>query len=127
MCIRDSVGPVEIHRGTQPVDQAAPAPGMLARHYAPNTPIVLVTDPPAEPPGPRAGLLSLTRPGSTDGWARIEVLSETGDLVEATAGFFAALHRLDDAELEQIVAQGFPETGLGVALNNRLERAAAQA
>ena len=100
---------------------------MLARHYAPNTPIMLVADPPTEPPGPRAGLLSLTRPGSTDGWARIEVLSETGDLVEATAGFFAALHRLDDAELEQIVAQGFPETGLGVALNNRLERAAAQA
>lgn len=125
--LQEVVGPVEIHRGTQPVDQAAPAPGMLARHYAPNTPIVLVTDPPAEPPGPRAGLLSLTRPGSTDGWARIEVLSETGDLVEATAGFFAALHRLDDAELEQIVAHGFPETGLGVALNNRLERAAARA
>jgi L-threonylcarbamoyladenylate synthase len=123
--LQELVGTVEIHQGTLPVDQAAPAPGMLARHYAPITTVVLV-ERLAVPPGPGCGLLTLTRPDSPDGWSRIEVLSESGDLVEATAGFFAALHRLDDAGLERIVALRFPESGLGVALNDRLVRAASR-
>lgn len=123
--LQEVVGTIEVHQGTQPVDQAAPSPGMLARHYAPNTPVVLLNRL-SVPPGPGSGLLTLTRPDSPDGWAQIEVLSEAGDLVEAAAGFFAALHRLDDAGLEQIVALEFPETGLGVALNNRLVRAASR-
>jgi len=122
--LREVAGTVEIHRGTQPVDRAAPAPGMLARHYAPDTPLLLV-DTPQDPPPPGSGLLALTRPDSIDDWSHVETLSETGDLVEAAAGFFAALHRLDDAGLDRIVAVAFPETGLGLALNNRLMRAAA--
>ena len=122
--LQEVVGTVEIYEGTQPIDQAAAAPGMLARHYAPNTPLLLV-ETPHDPPPPGSGLLTFTPPDSIDGWSLVETLSETGNLVEATAGFFAALHRLDDAGLDQIVAVAFPETGLGRALNNRLGRAAA--
>ena len=119
--LQEVVGSVEVHHGVQPIDQAAPSPGLLARHYAPSTPLVLV-DSIDLAPAPRSGLLTLTRPDSPDDWSRVEVLSESDDLVEAAAGFFAALHRLDAAGLEQIVAVRFPETGLGVALNNRLQR-----
>jgi L-threonylcarbamoyladenylate synthase len=57
-------------------------------------------------------------------FARIEILSPTGDLREAAANFFAALRRLDAAGLSAIIACPFPETGLGRALNDRLRRAA---
>lgn len=75
-------------------------------------------------PHSRLGLLTLRAPTSSAGFARIETLSSTGDLREATANFFAALRRLDAAGLDLIVADLFPETGLGRALNDRLRRAA---
>ena len=47
-----------------------------------------------------------------------------GGFVEAAARFFQALHRLDQAGLDQILAIPFPDQGLGRALNDRLRRAA---
>ena len=124
--LEEVVGSVEVFEGAQPVDQAAPAPGMLARHYAPSTPVKLLAELPTTVP-PCSGLLVFSTPEITDGWAHLEVLSRDGDLVEATAGFFAALHRLDGHNLQQIIALPFPNHGLGAALNNRLNRAATQA
>ena len=60
----------------------------------------------------------------TASFAVVEVLSRTGSLTECAAGFFAALRRLDAADLDAIIALPFPEHGLGVALNDRLRRAA---
>ena len=54
----------------------------------------------------------------------MEVLSATGDLREAAANLFAALHRLDAMGLDAIVAGTLPDEGLGLALNDRLRRAA---
>jgi L-threonylcarbamoyladenylate synthase len=56
-------------------------------------------------------------------------LSETGDLTEAAARLFAALRRLD-AEgqargLARIAVMAVPSRGLGLAINDRLKRAAA--
>ena len=124
--LEEVVGSVEVFEGAQPVDQAAPAPGMLARHYAPSTPVKLLAELPTTVP-PCSGLLVFSTPEIPDGWAHLEVLSRDGDLVEATAGFFAALHRLDGHNLQQIIALPFPNHGLGAALNNRLNRAATQA
>lgn len=109
---------------TRAEDGPPRAPGMLSRHYSPRTPLVIV-----ERPGdgtPREGLLTLCPQPATIGYGRTEVLSETGDLAEAAANFFAALRRLDAAGLERIVAVPFPEEGLGRALNDRLRRAAAR-
>jgi L-threonylcarbamoyladenylate synthase len=106
------------------------APGMLTQHYAPLTPLVLRTRETATaaeslvPGRARKGLLAFRARDETGLFAHIEVLSPAGDLREAAANFFAALRRLDAAGLEQIVAELFPETGLGRALNDRLRRAA---
>ena len=52
-------------------------------------------------------------------------LSPAGDLVEAAAGLFAMLHKMDAIGAERIAVAPIPETGLGRAINDRLRRAAA--
>jgi L-threonylcarbamoyladenylate synthase len=114
------VGPVQ--RRTQA--SAAPlAPGQLAHHYAPQTPLVLKGQELPER-ALRRGLLSFTVPASAEDFVAVEVLSKTGDLREAAANLFAALHRLDAMHLDVIVAELVPEVDLGLAINDRLRRAA---
>ncbi|MBK8948844.1 MAG: hypothetical protein IPM68_08285, partial [Flavobacteriales bacterium] len=55
---------------------------------------------------------------------RCEVLSESGDLAEAARHLFAVLRELDGSDCAVIVAEEFPEEGLGRAINDRLRRAA---
>ncbi len=105
------------------------APGQLAQHYAPGTPLRLILaeeDAGTEPSrGRRIGWLGLHAPRGSHRFAAIEVLSETGDLREAATGLFAALRRLDEASLDEITACAAPAHGLGLAINDRLQRAAA--
>ena len=51
-------------------------------------------------------------------------LSPSGDLVEAAANLFAMLHAIDDGSTP-IAVSPIPDTGLGRAINDRLQRAAA--
>lgn len=98
----------------------APAsPGMLASHYAPSRPLRLNVR------SVRRGeaLLSFGKHG-LGGGAREENLSPGGDLREAAANLFAMLRTLDRPEYAAIAAMPIPETGLGVAVNDRLRRAA---
>lgn len=107
-----------------PSTAAQPSPGTLPQHYAPRTPLQLGPCDRDALAGRRVGLLCLTRPAETSSYAVVEVLSESGDLREAAANFFAALRRLDATGLDGIVAELFPDVGLGRALNDRLQRAA---
>jgi len=98
------------------------APGNLKSHYAPRTPLT-IADPSTPPPG-RIGLLAFTAP--VDGYAEVECLSPDGDLREAASRLFAAMRRLDNAGLDAIIAEPIPESGLGVAIMERLRKAAAR-
>lgn len=109
-------------------------PGQLPSHYAPTTPLLLFSNPDEfhPEPGKRYGLLSY-RGWDKDGyvnlhdWERVEVLSSgSGKLIEAAVRFFHLLRVLDEAGLDAIVAEPVAETGLGVAINERLRRAAAK-
>jgi len=112
-------------RGSSAQDPQRPvSPGMLEKHYAPNTPLRLVEDAGGLTADPHAGLLILQTPPHAAGWAAIEVLSERGDLRQAAANLFAALRRLDEAGVRRIEAVAVPEQGLGRAINDRLRRAA---
>ena len=53
-----------------------------------------------------------------------DTLSATGELTEAAAALFAALHRADASDKSGIAVAPIPETGLGVAINDRLRRTA---
>ena len=90
------------------------APGQLTSHYAPGAPVRLNAE------SARDGELFL-------GFGEMDCdlnLSPAGDLVEAAAALFDALHRLDAADRPIAVAP-IPEVGLGRAINDRLRRAAA--
>ena len=119
--IQALVGSVKIPVST--VSESPIAPGMLASHYAPRTPLKVVSEVPSSVASTRTGLLLLCKGTDLAQFAQVEELSPTGDLVCAAANFFQALHRLDSAGLEEIIAVRFPENGLGRALNDRLRRA----
>ena len=98
-------------------NDAAPAsPGMLTQHYAPQARVRLN----AAEKRPEELFLGF---GGTPG-ATLD-LSPSGDLVEAAANLFAHLHKLDEAGTDVIAVAPIPETGLGLAINDRLRRAAA--
>ncbi len=120
------IGPIEIGISTDhPADEPQTAPGMLPQHYAPRTRLVLSPGETRTANG-RWGLLARQHGPHESDFEACEILSPDGDLREAASNFFAALRRLDDLGLDGIVAETFPETGLGRALNDRLHRAAAR-
>lgn len=107
-------------------EEAAPrAPGMLSRHYAPKTPLVVTKDVVATAEayaGKRLGIISFS--GSILPQAVSEiVLSRTGSLKEAAANLYRSIHQMDNAAVDLIIAEEFPATGIGAALNDKLYRA----
>ena len=50
-------------------------------------------------------------------------LSESGDMIEATSKLYAYMHDLDNPEYDLILVDPIPNTGVGMALNDRLKRA----
>ena len=91
------------------------APGQLASHYAPAKPLRLDAII-AEPGEWLIGFGDV--PGD-------DSLSVCGDLIEAAARMFDALHEADASERPRIAIAPIPQAGLGVAINDRLKRAAA--
>ena len=106
-------------------DTAGPiAPGMLATHYAPRTRLRLN----ALRVAAGEALLAFG-PVPAEGAERAACvlnLSARGDLVEAAANLFAHLRALDAAGTATIAVMPIPGDGLGEAINDRLERAAAR-
>jgi len=98
------------------------APGMLASHYAPRTPVRLN----AERIEAGEALLAFgpaAVPG-TDGATAVMNLSAQGDLNEAAANLFGYLRALDAKDARAIAVMPVPHHGLGEAINDRLRRAA---
>lgn len=99
------------------------APGMLPQHYAPRTSLVIQESLSSPLPSGKLGLLCFKTATNTSSFSQIEILSPRGSLQEAAAKFYGALRVLDEAGLDCIVAERFPDFDLGKALNDRLERA----
>jgi L-threonylcarbamoyladenylate synthase len=103
----------------QPTDAKLQSPGMLLKHYAPRLPVRLA----APAPQGKEGLLSFGKPLA--GFVTVYPLSESGDLAEAAARLYAGLHALDQMPgIDGIAVMPIPQQGLGVAINDRLTRAA---
>lgn len=96
-------------------DAKIEAPGQLASHYAPSKPVRLNA-----------------REAQSGEWhigfgavAGDDNLSPDGDLAEAASRLFDALHKGDASEATSIAVAPIPDEGIGVAINDRLKRAAA--
>jgi L-threonylcarbamoyladenylate synthase len=105
------------------------APGQLLRHYATRTPLQILSGAAGAPPhgAGRVGLLCFSPRRLPEGYAALEVLAPDGALATAAANLFAALRRLDGRRLDLVLAEPCPEKGLGLAIMDRLRRAAAPA
>lgn len=102
------------------------APGQLASHYAPRTPLLRLGRPADFGSGDaQSGLLAFQAEPPQHHYGAVEVLSPSGSLAEAAARLFDCLHRLDGQRLERIHAEPVPSLGLGLAINDRLSKAAA--
>jgi L-threonylcarbamoyladenylate synthase len=109
---------------------APTSPGQLLKHYAPNADLRLN----AVDVSPDEALLafgSLKFMGVKGGGfakdlpdGQVLNLSDSGDLYQAASHLFAYLRRLDDAGHRQIAVMNIPDSGLGIAINDRLTRAA---
>jgi L-threonylcarbamoyladenylate synthase len=120
--IESAIGAVEI----SPAEEDKPAaPGMLPRHYAPRTPILLDWEDENFKfnRDKKIGLLVFQKPRWSFKFHHIEILSRRGDFREAAANLFAAIRRLDELDLDLILAETIPEVGLGRAIMDRLRRA----
>lgn len=110
-------------------DSSPNAPGMLLRHYAPNTKTILSDEIDLTikaHTGKKIGLLLFSQPHSDSTGTTQEILSSTGSLEDAAKNLYAAMHRLDQQQLDIIIAERFPSKGLGRSINDRLERATHQ-
>lgn len=102
------------------------APGMLSKHYAPHTKTFLtndVNDLINKFSEKKIGLLLFQDNIADTTVLQREILSPSGDPEEAASNLYAALHRLDKCNLDVIIAERFPDKGLGKTINDRLERA----
>jgi L-threonylcarbamoyladenylate synthase len=108
-----------------PIGQAAPvagaptSPGQLASHYAPKARLRLSASEACD----GEALLAFGRAAPSSGF--VINLSPAGDLQEAAANLFSALRAFDAAGSAAVAVMPIPETGVGVAINDRLRRAAA--
>lgn len=91
------------------------APGQLLSHYAPNATL-------------RLNAADIVPGEVLLGFGDVETdfnLSRSGDLIEAAGNLFRHLHALDARRVDRIAVSPIPRTGLGLAINDRLARAAA--
>lgn len=117
--IENIIGPIRTH-----INQASnpKAPGMIAVHYAPKKPLLLVED--------FGDVLDDEQTAYMLFGEKLEVetnrqffLSEKGDYYEAAAKLYALMRELDQAPYTRIVAKKLPHQLLGPAINDRLFRA----
>jgi L-threonylcarbamoyladenylate synthase len=126
--IEDIVGPI-VHETEMAVDagQTLPSPGMLARHYAPRTPLELAAG------TGRERVIELSRQGNRVGWVTfhaeeplpgVTLIRLADDPAGYAAQLYAALHQLDDSNLTHIVVAEPPDAPPWLAIRDRLRRAA---
>lgn len=121
--IEKIIGPLKIKNK----DENQPnAPGMLLKHYSPNTKLILTTNIKnalTANLGASIGLLTFFSKFNDTNVKYNIALSKTKDFFEAASNLYDALHILDQLNLDLIIAERFPEIGLGKTINDRLERA----
>lgn len=108
-------GPIQIEDAEMETGAAIEAPGQLASHYAPSKPV----------------RLNAFNADGDEYWIGFgdlggeQNLSRSADLVEAASRLFDLLHEADASAKPRIAIAPVPETGLGLAINDRLRRASA--
>ena len=132
--LREVLGEVAVDRAVLAPLEAGErprAPGMKYRHYAPKAPVTVVSGPAArtaryirENLGERTGVICFSEYAGTFLGCVVEPLGSTSDPEEQARRVFDALRAFDRTEVDAIFAQCPSGGGLGLAVANRLKKAA---
>ena len=115
------LGEVAIKESTSKPGQPMLAPGQCDTHYRPQVPLYYGEVPAGYTlPEHTVRIAFGTQTGPIPATVN---LSATGDMVEATSKLYAYMHDLDDPKYDLILVDPIPNTGVGMALNDRLKRA----
>lgn len=115
--LEELIGPIRVQINTSSNPKA---PGMLKAHYAPLKPVYQKV--PAHISSNRVGYLAFSTLNDNFLPENQVVLSHNKDLFEVARNFYAGLRKLDMMDVDCIVVDEFENTGIGVAINERLSR-----
>jgi L-threonylcarbamoyladenylate synthase len=99
------------------------SPGLLKSHYSPQKPLYIIGESEIPENVCGAGLICFGKVVEGD-FGTVYNLSPSSDMIEAAVNLFDALHSLEDSKVDFIVATTVPETGIGIAIMDRLRKAA---
>ena len=132
--LRDALGAVEVDQAVTRLmgkDEHPRAPGMKYRHYAPKAPVTVVRGDPAESAayisshaGEGSGVICFDEYAELFGGRIVETIGPAADKGEQARRVFDALRRFDSTGVKEIWSQCPDEDGIGLAVNNRLNKAA---
>ncbi|HEY7341749.1 MAG TPA: L-threonylcarbamoyladenylate synthase [Ktedonobacterales bacterium] len=133
------IAPHRAPESAEPAPEPAHAPGQMARHYAPHTRLIvfdatgadalaamLTLAAKAQARGEQVGALAADEEATTleSAGVRVARLGPMDDLAAISRRLYAALRELDAAGLDLLLAHNFGQKGLGLAIEDRLRRAA---
>ncbi|XHU85044.1 threonylcarbamoyl-AMP synthase [Peribacillus muralis] len=127
------IGDVQQDVALKNQDTAPKAPGMKYTHYAPKAPLYLVKGHPAflqrlvdekRRDGLKVGVISALEHEAEYAADYVVAPGSLADLHTVAAGLYDALRQFDELDVDIIFSESFPESGIGAAVMNRLEKAA---
>jgi len=121
-CLKQQLDQTKISQN----DSAAQlSPGLLTKHYSPNTKIRIIEHGSKDTPTEPNEALILNRKPEKSWSAHVYWLSVDGKVHEIARNFFDLLQKLDKKNYHTLIIEAVPNEGIGIALNDRLQRAAA--
>lgn len=132
--LRDALGEVAIDHALYEQlaeNEQVSAPGMKYRHYAPKAPVTVVRGAPdvtaayiARQLTPTTGVLCFSEYAELFAGHTVQILGGKDDLQAQAQEIFGCLRAFDDTAVTEIYAQCPPDDGLGLAIANRIQKAA---
>jgi L-threonylcarbamoyladenylate synthase len=119
--IEDKIGKIKIAASEKIV-----APGMHPKHYSPRTKLVVSDDLERDIPqygDQKIGVITYNAYSNLLEYEHQVLLCQDDDFKTAGVNLYAAMHMMDSRNYDIIVVREFPESGIGLSINDRLSRA----
>ncbi|WP_368658127.1 L-threonylcarbamoyladenylate synthase [Metabacillus halosaccharovorans] len=131
--MEEIVGEVHVDRALVEEGHAPKSPGMKYTHYAPNAPVIIVDRSHSfiqqqidryEKEGKKVGVLTTEEAENNYRATKVISCGNRSDLQTVAAQLYDVLRQFDQEDVDLIVSESFPQAGVGVAIMNRLLKAA---
>ncbi|MBU5244688.1 threonylcarbamoyl-AMP synthase [Bacillus halotolerans] len=131
--IEAEIGPILVDKGIADQNEQPISPGMKYTHYAPSAPLVIFEGSPEriqtliqeyQQAGKRVGVLTTEENADFYSADYVKSCGRRDQLETVAAALYDALRSFDEEKVDFIIAESFPDTGVGLAIMNRLMKAA---